>query len=290
MPLAPKSMQDMEQQGIVTEAAAIREQLHRLLAHPLFANSKRYPALLAYTVEETLKGNAAELKERSIGIEVFGRAPTYDANADPVVRITAGEVRKRLSLYYYDSSHTGEVVIELPLGTYIPIFRQPELPAEQPVENHEFAPFASTPVLMPQVAQAASPASSATARKKPARWKWLAAGTLVIAGCAAGVFVGMQIKPTPVPVSPSNIDRFWEPFTSSSNPTTFCLGEPAKNIDMDSINSFEAPLTSPADPQKLYVRLHLAGLFALADVTTLTRAAAAIEARQKTFRILPASE
>ena len=73
MPLAPKSMQDVEQPALVSDPAAVREQLHRLLAHPLFSNSKRYPALLAYTVEQTLLGNAAELKERSIGIEVFGR-------------------------------------------------------------------------------------------------------------------------------------------------------------------------------------------------------------------------
>ena len=126
MPLAPKSMQEMEAQSHLSDPAAIREQLERLLVHPLFANSKRYPALLAYAVEQTLLGNAAELKERSIGIEVFGRTPSYDANADPVVRITAGEVRKRLSLYYFDSSHTGELVIELPLGSYVPSFRQPE--------------------------------------------------------------------------------------------------------------------------------------------------------------------
>ena len=131
MPLAPKSMQDVEQLAFVSDPAAIREQLHRLLVHPLFANSKRYPALLSYTVEQTLLGNAAELKERSIGIEVFGRTPTYDANADPVVRITAGEVRKRLSLYYYDSSHAGELVIELPLGSYVPMFRQPEPVADR---------------------------------------------------------------------------------------------------------------------------------------------------------------
>src|ERR1700722_2015709 len=127
MPLAPKAIQDVDPQVLASDTAAVREQLQKLLNHPLFANSKRYPALLAYTVEQTLLGNAAELKERSIGIEVFGRTPTYDANADPVVRITAGEVRKRLSLYYYDASHAGELVIELPLGSYVPVFRQPEL-------------------------------------------------------------------------------------------------------------------------------------------------------------------
>jgi hypothetical protein len=290
MPLAPKSLPDVEHPGTISDPLVIREQLHRLLAHPLFANSRRYPALLAYAVEETLKGNAAELKERSIGVEVFGRAPTYDANADPVVRITAGEVRKRLSLYYYDSSHSGEVVIELPLGTYVPVFRQPDSPVEIPVEILDPAPDApkSDPVM--QIAPPVPTAMPEPAPRKTARWRWLLTGALVIAGCVAGVFVGMGIKPKPAPDPPSNTDRFWEPFTSSLNPTTFCLGEPAKSIDMDSIDSFEAPVNVPADSQKLYVRLHLAGLFALADVTTLTRTAAALEVRHKAFRVVPASD
>ena len=118
MPVAPKSMQDLEPQVPVLDPAAVREQLERLVTHSLFANSKRYPALLAYVVEQTLLGKASDLKERSIGIEVFGRSPSYDANADPIVRITAGEVRKRLSQYYYDASHAGELVRELPIGTY----------------------------------------------------------------------------------------------------------------------------------------------------------------------------
>ena len=121
MPVAPR--QEVEQSASVPDPVTVREQLDRLLVHPLFANSKRYPALLAYVVEQTLLGNSSDLKERSIGIEVFGRSPTYDANADPVVRITAGEVRKRLSQYYYDIAHDGELVIELPIGSYIPTFR-----------------------------------------------------------------------------------------------------------------------------------------------------------------------
>jgi hypothetical protein len=130
MPVAPKSMQDLEQQVPALDPAAVREQVERLVAHPLFANSKRYPALLAYVVEQTLLGNASDLKERSIGIEVFGRSPSYDANADPIVRITAGEVRKRLSQYYYDASHAGELVLELPIGSYVPVFRPSDAPAE----------------------------------------------------------------------------------------------------------------------------------------------------------------
>ena len=285
MPLAPKSMQDVEQAVLFSDPAAIRDQLQRLLTHPLFSNSKRYPALLAYTVEQTLLGNAAELKERSIGIEVFGRAPTYDANADPVVRITAGEVRKRLGLYYYDSSHAGELIVELPVGSYVPVFRQPEPTAEPEIQEPNS--FATLPEMPPAVE---APLDTEPAVVKRSRFGWILAGGLLVAGCALGVFLGLKIHPPPPPEAPSNIDRFWEPFLSSPNTTTFCLGEPAKNINMDSIDSFEAPVDSPAEPQQLYVRLHMAGLFALADVTTLTRTAAALEARHKAFRIVPASE
>lgn len=286
MPLAPKSMQDVEQ-PVLSTSAIVREQLQRLLSHPLFANSKRYPALLAYTVEQTLLGNASELKERSIGIEVFGRTPTYDANADPIVRITAGEVRKRLGLYYYDTAHSGELVIELPVGSYVPVFRRPESATEPPPDVLEPIAALSSPPLLETTTQVASTAPVAHQTRG---LHWLLVSGLVLAGCVAGVLGGIRFRSTPPPDPPSEMDRFWEPFLSSPGTTTFCLGEPAKSIDMDSINSFEAPVSAPSEPQKLYVRLHLSGNLALADVVTLTRAAAALEARHKSFRVLPASE
>jgi hypothetical protein len=60
---------------LTSNAALVREQLNRLLAHPLFTNSKRYPVLLAYTVEQALLGNAGELKERTIGVEAWLPCP-----------------------------------------------------------------------------------------------------------------------------------------------------------------------------------------------------------------------
>jgi hypothetical protein len=279
MPIAPKSMQDMEQSTFASDPSAVREQLSRLLVHPLFANSKRYPALLAYTVEQTLLGNASELKERSIGIEVFGRSPTYDANADPVVRITAGEVRKRLSIYYYDATHSGELIIELPIGSYVPLFRPPDAPAEPQFPLSEPEP------IPPPSASAPQPAASS-------RWRlrWVPIFGLAALACGAGIGIGLRIHPPPPVEPPSNMERFWEPFISSASPTSFCLGEPAKNINMDSLDSFDAPVSPPAQPQQLYVRLHFSGNLALADVITLTRAAATLDVRHKSFRVVPASE
>src|SRR5271163_4066452 len=120
---SPQSEKEVNGAGPTPSAVAVREQLKRLLAHPLFTNSKRYPVLLAYTVEQTLLGNAGELKERTIGVEAFGREPSYDVNLDPVVRTTAAEVRKRLIQYYYNTDHFGELIVELSVGSYVPSFR-----------------------------------------------------------------------------------------------------------------------------------------------------------------------
>jgi hypothetical protein len=287
MPVAPKSMQDLEQQVSALDPAVVREQVERLVAHPLFANSKRYPALLAYVVEQTLLGNASDLKERSIGIDVFGRSPSYDANADPIVRITAGEVRKRLSQYYYDASHAGELVLELPIGSYVPVFHPPDAPAEPALLETSPEPV-TAPGAVP-IVPSSQPTAPEAPRAQPWRLRWIVAGFLVVLAGAIGLAVGLRIHPVPPLPPPSNIDRFWEPVVSSANPATFCLGEPAKNLDTESINDFEAPVSKP-QPEKLYVRLHYSGNLALADVITLTRTAANLETKHKSFRVVPASE
>jgi hypothetical protein len=286
MPLAPKSAPESAQPNTVSEPA-IREQLSRLLIHPLFANSKRYPALLAYAVEQTLLGNGPELKERSIGIEVFGRTPNYDANADPVVRITAGEVRKKLALYYSDPAHQGEPIVELPTGSYVPVFRVPApvIPIRPPepagIIEPSPEPGALSPLPAPVYIHAPAPP------RRSFRWLlWFLVPVGIAAGAATGIRVGLHIHDNPPPTA---IDRFWAPITAGNNTATYCLGEPAKNLDVGAINSFDAPV-STSKPEPLYFRLHLSGNLALADVITLTRTVATLEARHKAFRVVPASE
>ncbi len=105
-----------------SERKAVAEQLERILSSPLFKQSKRYSPFLRYVVEKTLAGEADSLKERTLGVEIFGRSPNYDSSNDPVVRVTAGEVRKRIAQYYHDSEHKGELRIELSPGSYVPEF------------------------------------------------------------------------------------------------------------------------------------------------------------------------
>src|SRR5215510_8377527 len=122
------------------QAAVVREQLGRILSSALFRNSKRFPVFLRYTVEHAL--NSAEpLKERTIGHEVFARDAAYDTAQDPVVRMTAAEVRKRLVQYYQRPEHHGELVIAYQAGSYVPDFFQPmtlretDLPPGNDVES-----------------------------------------------------------------------------------------------------------------------------------------------------------
>jgi hypothetical protein len=90
------------------------------------------------------------------------------------------------------------------------------------------------------------------------------------------------------PPPPSSLDRFWAPITAGSSTATYCLGEPAKDINVGSISSLETPKVG-SNPEPLYFRLHYSGLFAMADIITLTHTAATLEARHKAFRVVPAS-
>ena len=99
------------------QAGAVRAQLERLIASAAFKSSKRCQLLLIRIVEHSLSGDdAPPLRERVLGVEVLGRKPHYDTANDPIVRVTAGEIRRRLGQYYGDPAHQGELRIDLPAG------------------------------------------------------------------------------------------------------------------------------------------------------------------------------
>src|SRR5580658_9352320 len=105
------------------EKDQVRRQMERLLETSHFKNSRRYPPLFRFIVEETLEGRGEFLKERLLGIRVFDRPADYDTAADPIVRVTIAEIRKRIAQYYHDEAHNAEMRIELPSGQYTPEFR-----------------------------------------------------------------------------------------------------------------------------------------------------------------------
>jgi hypothetical protein len=276
MLLSQQTVKESLKAGSVPDAESIRAQLNRLLVHPLFMNSKRYPVLLAYTVEQTLLGNAGELKERTIGVEAFGRDPEYDVNLDPVVRTSAAEVRRRLIQYYYDPAHAGEPIIELSAGSYVPVFREPEpAPANVPDAHSE----AKTDG--PQVIEISS---SAAPPLLPRVRRWLLPAIALLLAVAAGIGIGRYHPSRP----PSNVERFWEPMISSQNPITYCVGEPVEAFG-------EGKKHVTLDERKKRVTLDEANGQITedmneSDVLTLARMIVPLVPRHGTFRLVSAPD
>ncbi|HEY1659160.1 MAG TPA: hypothetical protein VGG14_12485 [Candidatus Sulfotelmatobacter sp.] len=104
-------------------AESIRAQLGTILASSIFLNAQRPTQFLRFIVEITLAGNERQIKEYLLGVEVFGRPESYDPKDDPVVRIEAGRLRKKLAEYYSGPGLTDSVVIDVPRGGYVPVFR-----------------------------------------------------------------------------------------------------------------------------------------------------------------------
>jgi hypothetical protein len=97
-----------------------QQHLKEVIEGAAFKASHRSGQFLKYIVDQAIAGHFESLKERVIGIELFGRSPTYDTGEDAIVRVTASDVRKRLLQHYGKDGATSEFRISLPLGAYIP--------------------------------------------------------------------------------------------------------------------------------------------------------------------------
>ena len=113
----------------VPSDAAVRDELDRILTSADFAQSERMKAFLKFVVEETLEGRAERLKEYTIATEVFARDESFDPQTNTIVRVEAGRLRRRLERYHLTEGRDNEVRIDLPKGTYVPLFRAARPPA-----------------------------------------------------------------------------------------------------------------------------------------------------------------
>jgi hypothetical protein len=238
------------------ERQEIREQLDRLLSSRLFCQSKRYPMFLQYVVEQTLQGKAENLKERTLGIEVFHRDAAYDTNADPVVRVAAGEIRKRLAQYYYEDGHENEIRIEIGSGSYVPAFRLPARVAPAVSETEPTVLAATAPVLLQR------PRSSS---------RWLGRGAILAAVLLLSCFFLYRRL-----TKPSQLDQFWSAVVDSNGPVVLCLIEPPPDPVAHRISS--AQEGSPPAPGSLF----------LSDVVIMTKIRDLLEARMKKYRLTSA--
>jgi len=118
-------------------AEAVRAELDRVLASKGFQNAGRLSRLLRHVTEKTLAGDADQLKEYAVGVEVFDRSASYDPRLDSIVRVEAGRLRSRLDEYYANNGASSQIRIDLPRGGYVAQFtrREPSADRARPVPS-----------------------------------------------------------------------------------------------------------------------------------------------------------
>jgi hypothetical protein len=184
--------------------AEILSQLSQIQTSHAFCNSARSKEFLSYVVEQALAGNAEGLKERSIGVNLFHRVPTYDTGEDPIVRVKAGEVRRRLAEYYAAEAQAPELQIELPVGSYVPKFRWKIEPVPPPL------------ALEVEVVE-----QPPTPPKQSGPWRIGGiAAALIIVGFGATILIRAYYRPH------STLDLFWEPLSDTKQPVLICVPTP----------------------------------------------------------------
>lgn len=199
----------------IAPPAAVLHELEAILESPPFRTSRQCQRLLRYIVQQTLDGHTDALRERVIGMEVFERRADYDPGQDPVVRIRAADVRKRLAQYYQAvDPAVPSLLIDVPPGSYRAAFRV----------HAALAPAEPSPALaaLPVDTPAVVDMPSATVAPRVARRRFgRIAVVLLLAVLAVGVPLGLRLSR---PVPPTGFDQFWAPFLHAPQPVLLVLG------------------------------------------------------------------
>ena len=241
------------------ERAAVLRQMDRLLDSRHFRNSKRYPALLEYLIRETLAGNADSLKERLLGVAVFHRPADYDANADPVVRVTAAEIRRRIAQFYQEEGRTDSMYIGLRPGSYVPEF-YPVTHAAVGLEK----PLAGLPevdTLQPDPLPAISKAGN--------KYQRLA----IFSGVTAILIVAVTLLFLHWRTQDNQQAQMWGPFFDSPAPVLFVVGQP------------HAADSNIRPPESVY-DLNGASELYLPDAIALAHLSSVLDARHHLYQIV----
>jgi hypothetical protein len=177
------------------DIASLQHHLKEVIEGDAFKGSHRSGQFLQYIIDQAIAGHFDSMKERVIGMELFGRSASYDTGDDAIVRVTASDVRKRLLQHYGRYGDTSEYRINLPSGSYIPeVTRVPHgefglfdgtlAHGETGQARHDSPGPHLEPVHTPaglSIESSALPQVEAIRPTRLARYRWLFFGTLIVA-------------------------------------------------------------------------------------------------------------
>ena len=104
------------------DVETIEGQLDRILSSPGFLAAPQRSNFLRYVVEETLAGRSSQIKQYTVAVRAFGRDPSFNPQIDNIVRIEARGLRRALRKYYESQGSNDPVCIDIPKGSYVPVF------------------------------------------------------------------------------------------------------------------------------------------------------------------------
>lgn len=226
----------------------IRSQLERILVSTPFRSSKRHPRFLRFVVDKTLSGKAEDIKERVIGVEVFDREIHYDLSSDPIVRVAAGEIRKRLAQYYIQPGHERELRIELPPGSYVPTFYRTCGVDDGPVDE-ALKPDPGIQTFSLSNGRIGSefavPASGSATHdvdtgKRNQIWIAVALAAVILLVAISANFAWLHEHR-----HSGDLDVFWQPLLSTGSDTILCIG------DLNYLIADQSP-TLPQDVNRMF--------------------------------------
>src|SRR6185295_550171 len=195
---------------MVPELDPSKIQIQRIVSSKAFKTSEGHRNLLNYLADKSLGGEAHNLKEYTVGLDVFGKPPSYDPRQESVVRMHVGRLRQKLAEYYRTDGVDDPIIVDLPKGGFALTFDA------RPV------PEPSDP--MPLTASAVPQRRAFSAREVAL------AALLVVAVSTTGYFAlrlsNVQkaeiAAPAPGPWTPE-LQELWAPLLSSDRPLMVTL-------------------------------------------------------------------
>jgi hypothetical protein len=200
----------------------VRQQLERVLRSEAFSRSRRCQEFLSFISQLTIAGEECKINEHMIGIEVFGRGSDYSPGIDGVVRRQAHSLRHRLETYYQTEGKDDLVLIEVPVGHYVPSFRRREI----------------------ESGRGTAAAAAADPQARARRWSGIFFALGVVA--LSFFFLGRLTGPARAPLTPPALLELWEPWLTASEGPLICFSSPP----VGTVKHFLTPLPKGSMPRR----------------------------------------
>lgn len=184
---------------MILELEASSAQIQRILQSKTFRTSEVHRNLLNYLADKSLAGEADNLKEYTVGLDVFAKPSSYDPRQESTVRMHVARLRQKLAEYYRTEGADDPIIVDLPKGGFRVTFEPRVTGAESP------APAAPLPDIRKHY------------------WYELGLGIALILAVGVALYFGTQLRQVRQSIAQPGawtpeLRELWQPLLSSNRP------------------------------------------------------------------------